>query len=428
MATFTPCAFEHQKREDGSFRISFRITHNRKSVYLKTDLFVVKQQLTRDFKIKDAFISKILIDQSSEYSRVLLNKFGADMSSLSVNEIKEFIEKKQFRGNCLDFISFSRQYLEDKKKKGKESTAKSIEKSLNAFLDFIKRDKIDFNKITRSLLEDFGDYLKSNRNIIRKNQFGKEAILKLKALDDYGVGKYFIDLRSLYYAGMDKYNDEDDSGELIIKHNPFKKLDIKIKRKTENINISIKQIRTIMNMPDHQFKRVNFARDIFILSYMLIGMNPVDLYCVDEYKNGRINYNRRKTAGRREDNAFMSLKIEPEMLPYINHYLDRTGKRVFNFHLTYSDSLIFNANLNKGLKIVQKVCGIKENLTMYVARRSWATIARNDRRISIDDIAQGLNHVDERHKTTFIYIEKDITPIDEANRKMLDLLFSHDEK
>ncbi|OLA94196.1 MAG: hypothetical protein BHW64_04940 [Candidatus Melainabacteria bacterium LEY3_CP_29_8] len=84
--------------------------------------------------------------------------------------------------------------------------------------------------------------------------------------------------------------------------------------------------------------------------------------------------------------------------------------------------------MNKGLKDVQKACGIEENLTMYVARNSWATIARNKLGVSVDDVALSLNHVDEEHKVTLGYIEKDFTLIDEANKKMISLLFSLAQK
>ena len=60
-------------------------------------------------------------------------------------------------------------------------------------------------------------------------------------------------------------------------------------------------------------------------------------------------------------------------------------------------------------------------ITAYYARHSWATIARNILGISIDDIALALNHVSENHKVTSIYIEKDFTRIDKANRAVMDL-------
>jgi len=60
-------------------------------------------------------------------------------------------------------------------------------------------------------------------------------------------------------------------------------------------------------------------------------------------------------------------------------------------------------------------------LSTYYARHSWATIARNKCKISKTDIHECLNHVSENSmKVTDIYVEKDWSIIDEANRKVLD--------
>lgn len=422
MATFTPCVFEHHKREDGKFRISFRITHNRQSVYLKTDVFVSKQQLTRDFKLKDHYLIVRLSEKANEYQNKVVARFGTEQCC-SAREIKEYLEfDVQLKGDDIDFVVFSRQYLENMKAEGRESTAKPIEKSLRALIDFWGREEIFFKEITLETLLRFGEYLKSKRKIVRKDRHAKDRTIECTPLDDYGVGKYYIDLRGLFYAGLSKYNDE-ATGYMLIKHNPFKRLEIKVKRITQKKNISIELIREISKMEDTNFARVNFARDVFMLSFLLVGMNMVDLYNVDEYKDGRISYRRQKTTLRRYDDAFMSIKIEPEMQPLIEKYRDKTGKRVFDFYKRYSSSHIFGSNVNKGLKTVAELCGIADNLTTYTARHSWATIARNKLRLSVDDIAQSLNHVDREHRTTFIYIEKDFSLIDEANRKMLDLLY-----
>lgn len=43
--------------------------------------------------------------------------------------------------------------------------------------------------------------------------------------------------------------------------------------------------------------------------------------------------------------------------------------------------------------------------------------------ISKDDIDLCLNHVNEARKMADVYIDKDFTRIDQANRRMIDLLF-----
>lgn len=119
MATFTPCVFEHQKREDGTFRVSLRITHDRKSVYLKTDIFVVKQQLTRDFKLKDHYLIVKLAEKANEYQDKIIKRFGVDQDC-SAGEIKEFLEKETERkDDDIDFIAFSREHVKQMTREGR---------------------------------------------------------------------------------------------------------------------------------------------------------------------------------------------------------------------------------------------------------------------------------------------------------------------
>lgn len=175
-------------------------------------------------------------------------------------------------------------------------------------------------------------------------------------------------------------------------------------------------------MPDTPFNRVNMARDAFLLSFMLMGMPPVDLYKVNSYQDGRISYNRSKTEAKRDDNAFYSIKVNPEVKVLIDKYRDPSGEKVFIFHKKYSDPHIFSSNMNKGLKEVQKLCGIDHNLTMYVARHTVGTILRNTFRMPKSDVAECLNHSSGNTVTDY-YIRKDFSLIDNTILRLLNLLF-----
>ena len=77
--------------------------------------------------------------------------------------------------------------------------------------------------------------------------------------------------------------------------------------------------------------------------------------------------------------------------------------------------------IETGLKEVGQIIGI-ERLQHYSARHSWATIAYNDCGIDKYVVHQALNHVDPTTAITDIYIKKDWSVIDRANRKVLDLV------
>jgi integrase len=151
-------------------------------------------------------------------------------------------------------------------------------------------------------------------------------------------------------------------------------------------------------------------------------MNAVDLYHLTrkDIRNGRVDYNRSKTEGRRKDNAFISIKIIEEAKPLLDKYIEKLPVRYFHY-----DGL--DTALSEGMKQLRKLTGIP-GITLYWARHTFATIARNACRISKDDVALALNHVDDEHRTTDIYIEKDWGIIDEVQIKVVTLFRKLDTK
>lgn len=62
----------------------------------------------------------------------------------------------------------------------------------------------------------------------------------------------------------------------------------------------------------------------------------------------------------------------------------------------------------------------------YISRHSWATIARNDLRINKYVVHEALNHVDDAMKVTDMYLEKDYSQNDDANRRVITYVLTGD--
>ena len=77
--------------------------------------------------------------------------------------------------------------------------------------------------------------------------------------------------------------------------------------------------------------RYNLAKDCFILSFCLIGMNSVDLYNAEICENSEIVYCRTKTKDRRSDNAKIRIKIHPLILPIIKSTWIKQEKEFLGF-------------------------------------------------------------------------------------------------
>ena len=154
---------------------------------------------------------------------------------------------------------------------------------------------------------------------------------------------YLGSIRHLYKEAQNVYNDY-DNGFILIPYSPFDNFKIPKQEATRKRAIDRNVIRKIFALPyKNKVKgskgtcRFDLAKDCFIMSFCLIGMNSVDLYNAKEFVDGKLVYNRAKTKGRRLDQARMEIVVPPMILPLLEKYRDKTGQRFFNFYQYYAD-------------------------------------------------------------------------------------------
>lgn len=435
MATFKICVFEHQKRGDDKFPVSIRVYWQGASAYIGTEFYVTQQQINRKtlkleggrikkvFELKDPYILSELNSRIKTYENLKSQKLGYSIESYAARELADYFSREAAPGTdgTIDFVAFSRRYCDRLINTGRKKTASTLLTPLNALIDFCNgRQKIAMTEITVSMLKDFEAFLRQKRTLKRLNQFGRIVVTERPGLSDAGIHDYMTAIRILFNAAMDEYNDE-DHGNIRIRHYPFKKYKITKGRAPEQRVLTLEQIRAIFVRTDFVQKRAQLARDVFILSFCLAGTNLADLYHAGAscYHKGRFSYERQKTRGRRQDRAYISMEVPAEAMPYFEKYRDPEGKKVFGFARMYTTHDNFETAINKGLVFVAQACGIPA-LTSYYARFSFATIARNDCGVSRDDIDLALNHVDQALKMTDGYIKKDWGIVDRTVRKVLD--------
>lgn len=427
MATFKICVFAHQKRQDKKFPVSIRVYWRGQSSYIRSEFYVTEKQINKkSFELKDIYIINELNRRIERFEEVKSQKLGYRIELYTAKELAKYLvdEIKPGSDYSIDFIEFSRKYIEGIRSQGRTSTAANMKRTLNALIDFGNgRDRLPIGELTAKFLRQLEAFLQSERVIKRKNQFGRVVTTRKPPVSDVTLFDYMTDIRVLFNAAMDEYNDE-DRNDMKILHYPFRKY--KLKRRPENTkrNLTPEQIAAIAALTDEELRldRAIMARDVFLLSFYLVGINLVDLFEATKLRGDRLEYERSKTKGRRQDRAFISIRVEPEALPLVEKYADTTGARVFGFHNRYTTSHIFSSNVNKGLKLVAKAAGIDVELSTYYARHSWATIARNRCNVSKDDVDLALNHVDMGLRMADVYIAKDWSRVDSANRLVLDTL------
>lgn len=419
MATTFSYDVSSYKRADGMYLVKIRMTHNRVSLRKPSKVYVNRTQLSRDGKkIRDASVLNLIDNQLRKLRDIVEHIEGSEF--YDADRLWAKIEEQLREGNSFKLDIF--EYAEKKMSTMEKKTAEGYKSSLNAFRRFLGKDWCDINDIDYKMMLSFREYLENEPAL--KDGRGKHLEKKKGCR---AVSSYLTCLRALHNSAKREYNDDDV---VRIPKQPFKEGLIPPQPMTEHRSLSKNQIVSIMNVELVEGSRADLSRDVFIMSFFLIGMNTVDIYNLKkkDLKYGIITYNRAKTDSVRKDNAKMKVRVEKELSSYMNKYSipdKRFGddEHLFSFAERYSDYRGFNTAVNKGLKEVGVKVGI-DGLTTYHARHTWATMARNECCIDFYSVHEALNHAKRGgDRVTDIYIERDWSNIWEANRRVIDFVF-----
>lgn len=194
----------------------------------------------------------------------------------------------------------------------------------------------------------------------------------------------------------------------------------------------VSQIKHLESVKDLTPKE-EMARDTFLMSFYLRGISFIDLAHLrkSDLKEGYLHYTRSKTRQR------LTIRWEDEMQELLEKYQAQTASSPYLFPFLVDDGnksqntidkkedearLYHNAEarISYHLRKFGAKIGIKGKLTLYVARHSWATAAR-DNDISISVISEALGHHSET--TTQIYLNSiKSSEVDDANAKIVAAL------
>ena len=386
------------KRKDGTCAVKILLTHNRELRRLPTGIYLSKEDLTKSGKIKN----QAILDQLEDIIRSYRNKANQRSSALAdmpMENLVDYLCQKEVKN--IDFIEVFKDYIADNKnKKG----IRNYSSALNSLIKFIGRDTMDISEMTVPFLEKYVRSLDGSRT----------------------PSLYTGCLKCIHEWAKLKYNNE-DIGLILIPYAPFSRFKVPKQNVAAKRAINATSIRKIIDLPykpegTNRNNLFNFSKDMFILSFALMGINSVDLFEAKDYKDGKLTYFRTKTKDRRSDQAMTVIEIPKHIRILFEKYRDTTDKRVFIFYQMYADASNFNSAINRGLKLIGEHIG-SPGLEFYAARHSWATIARNDLAIDKNTINDALIHADKSMTATDLYITKDFTAINNANKKVLDYIY-----
>ncbi|MDE6100861.1 MAG: site-specific integrase, partial [Paramuribaculum sp.] len=301
--------------------------------------------------------------------------------------IEEF---SRYKVEC-SLFNFMKKVIARLKHNGRIRTSETYTATLNSYRKFRQDEDIMLDSLTADDMEAY------------------EAWLRRRGLSPNTVSFYIRILRAVYNRAVEENLTEN--------RNPFRHVYTGID-KTVKRALPLPLIRKIRNLDLSFAPALDYARDMFILSFYLRGMSFIDMAFLkkNDLSSGRIVYRRRKT-GQRLNIAWtkeMQSLVDKYpandtdyLLPIIRN--SRASERYIYRNTAY--------NINHNLKKVARLAGIAIPLTLYVARHSWASVARS-KGIPLSVISEGMGHDSE--STTQIYLASlDTTVVDRANSLIL---------
>lgn len=259
---------------------------------------------------------------------------------------------------------------------GKHRSAEIYTCTLRSFMRFRKEKDLQICQLDSLIMEDYESYLRKSGLTLNTISF------------------YMKRLRAIYNKALEQYGLED--------RNPF------IHSFTKNTPTA-KRALTAENI--HQIVAATtiteeeaLARDLFLFSFYTRGMSFVDIAFLEKgsIKDGQLIYKRKKTGKE------LRVAWRPCMQEIADRHPSLDGKHllgIVNQNVVTDVRKQYHyrqCRVNKALQKFARRIGMPMKVTMYCARHSWATIAK-EKNIPISVISDSMGHNSE--KITRIYLK-----------------------
>jgi len=319
-----------------------------------------------------------------------------------VNQIARNGQKKQVAKP--DILTYGTEHIAKLEASGHIGNSIVYSCAINKLKDYVKTGSLTFEEVNYSFIERFN------------------TALLVEGMKVNGISNYMRTIRALFNTAIRE-------GVISANLYPFSKFKIKNER-TINRTLTLAEIATIINIELPTGTPMWHHRNLFLLSFCLIGINFSDLLTLT-YGNvidGRVVFRRRKT------HKVYSILIQPKAQEFLNQYRANDSGSNEEFILPFvvnknnhvvlrKDILQAIKNTNDYLDKIAKLCCVNKPVTTYYARYSWANCARS-LGFSKDLIAEALGH-EYGNRVTGIYLDNYSTDvIDEINAKVIDASFS----
>lgn len=322
--------------------------------------------------------------------RDVIDELANSHKSFSIEELCD-----AFKSCATDTTVFM--YLQEqvtkKEQMKRQGTAMTYANAYRRFKEFREDKDLSFEELTPEMIECY------------------EAWLIDRRLKQNSISCYMRTLSTLLHKAVDDGFTIDDK--------LFSRVRLTYVKTTKRA-ISEKELKVIARLRLPKGTTLAFARDIFMFSFYMRGMPFVDIAYLrkSDLRNGLMTYCRKKT------NQCLTVEWVKELQSIVERYADETTDSPYLLPIIQEEDGTERKqchrmleNINYSLKKIGAMAGLKIPLTTYVARHTWASVAR-DIDVPITVISEGMGH--HSIKTTQVYLSSiDVSKINDANKKII---------
>lgn len=392
-----------RKRKDGTYPLIMRVGHNERTTSIPIGIHLFE----KDWDIKNRVVKKsyegvttvtrlnnqIQKKKADAMDIILKLHESKQLQNLTIKLLREKIEKDNTKQS---FFKYSEKLIDDLNKAQRIGTARSYKEVVSVVKSFNGGKDLSFSEITFNFLSKFETDHKSRGNGVN------------------GLAVYLRTIRAIFNKAV-------KDGVAEKEQYPF--IDYKIKTEpTEKRALDWPLIKMIIEARIPKDHVCFHARNYFVASYMMYGMNFTDMAYLlkTDIQNGRVLYRRKKTG------KLYDIKITDGLQKVLSHYQMKYPDSEYVFPILKRDTPLTQSKdiqwarkrYNKRLKDLATLCGIEKNLTSYVSRHSFATQAMLQE-VPVKAISTMLGH--SSVKTTETYLQSLPSNIlDDYNAKIME--------
>lgn len=349
MATLKLTIFKAKSLKDGRHKIRIAVCHKKETCYIVTRFIIDNISQFKNGQVvkrQDASIINTKL-------RNLLNEYQDRLDSIKSIQMYDCKQLKNILVNNASanqkdatFQAVSSTYIDELIEDGRENYAKLLERNCRYFTEFAKGELL-LSDITPEIINNYDRFLRNTKRV-----------------GDTTIGMMMSRTRTIINRGIKKQLVKYDVSPFAyysIKSSPVRDVDITIDNLIKIKDCILKE------------KKFRVARDLFMLSFYLGGINLADLLEVNFRKTDKVEYIRKKARNLKQGEQRIVISIHDDAKAIIKEWMNRnTGRLDFGYKFTYSN---FYRYLTRSLNALADKLDINQKVVYYSARKTFAQFA-----------------------------------------------------